>query len=517
MLIRPEAIGVGQQIAGASAVIVGLDQRGRPGDNRTALVIKQAQVVLLATGATEDQRVEQLIRCVRRIVLAFKGQRTRGGRCDGCVDRAALREELVQLEREAGRMFRAAQLAAAQKQLCQPVGTGREGQPRQSGKLCGTGEQGHRIASAQTPVLVLAQPKAILNPGGQRIVHEMQPVLRQRTRERCAQLGGAWRRGADEAPAERLVDHLLGRERCAKQRAGNGRHRGVPLAPSSAGGHGGAGADRLELRIAGSLTEAAHEERNIGALSPAIGMQLVEHEELKLPGLREKRPLLRPGQHELQHHIVRQQDVGRMLADSTLLCLALLAGVAGEAHRAGIAAAEVLGETREGLLLRVDQRVHRVDDDRAHAASFGRVAQDVINDGDKVGQAFARAGPGSHHVVQALGREVDRGALMLVEPKGAAVDLKKLPANLMEQILRDQLCNRFSGLVGRAKLEQRVGPEHPVRQLLVDKAADAGVEDSEEALDVLCVVGDDGFAKAECVHKESGAGIEAVPAPSIAA
>src|SRR6202020_1841114 len=65
-----------------------------------------------------------------------------------------------------------------------------------------------------------------------------------------------------------------------------------------------------------------------------VGVQLVEDQEPKPPGgANQVLPLVRAGQDKVQHHVVGQQDVGRVGQDRPPLLRALLARVAGEGHR----------------------------------------------------------------------------------------------------------------------------------------------------------------------------------------
>ena len=63
-------------------------------------------------------------------------------------------------------------------------------------------------------------------------------------------------------------------------------------------------------------------------------MQLVEDEELQpLRGLDQLAPLLRPGEHQLEHDVVGEQDVGRVGENAIASFAALLSGVPGERDR----------------------------------------------------------------------------------------------------------------------------------------------------------------------------------------
>jgi hypothetical protein len=65
-----------------------------------------------------------------------------------------------------------------------------------------------------------------------------------------------------------------------------------------------------------ALAHAAHEEGDVGALAPAVGVQLVEHEEAQPRAVADHLAieLVLPGHQQLEHHEVGEQDVGRVSA-----------------------------------------------------------------------------------------------------------------------------------------------------------------------------------------------------------
>ena len=69
-----------------------------------------------------------------------------------------------------------------------------------------------------------------------------------------------------------------------------------------------------------------------GALPAPIGVQLVEHQEREPLSGPDHRPVDRAREQVLEHHVVREQDVRRVVADLVALLFGLLARVPAERH-----------------------------------------------------------------------------------------------------------------------------------------------------------------------------------------
>jgi hypothetical protein len=138
------------------------------------------------------------------------------------------------------------------------------------------------------------------------------------------------------------------------------------------------------------LADPADEQRHVGTLPAAVGVQLVQHEEVQAGGHPDEAlAVLGPGEHQLQHHVVGEQDVRRVVPDRPAARVVLLAGVAGEGDRLPTRPVAVAQELLQLLDLAVGQRVHRVDDDRPDppAGLPGRaVPQHPVDDGHDVGE-----------------------------------------------------------------------------------------------------------------------------------
>ena len=111
-------------------------------------------------------------------------------------------------------------------------------------------------------------------------------------------------------------------------------------------------------------------ERDVRALASAVGVELVKDQkgEIRVNGVAD-RAFLHARQEQLKHHVVGQQDLGRVLAQFFAGVFVLLPGVLAEGDREFLPCVffvvVLIGFELDGL--RVDQRVHRIDDDGGHA------------------------------------------------------------------------------------------------------------------------------------------------------
>jgi hypothetical protein len=76
----------------------------------------------------------------------------------------------------------------------------------------------------------------------------------------------------------------------------------------------------------------AHEHGNVCTLASAIGVELIENDEVEPLGIADDRlvEVVLPGHQQLEHHEVGQDDVGLGVADPLPLLVTLLTRVAGE-------------------------------------------------------------------------------------------------------------------------------------------------------------------------------------------
>ena len=133
-------------------------------------------------------------------------------------------------------------------------------------------------------------------------------------------------------------------------------------------------------------------------MAAAVGVQLVEDQESEVAELADEPAIEVPREHQLEHHVVGEDDVGRVLPDLLAFLVVLLAGVAPVGDRRAMTPRAVAEELVEFFLLAVGQGVHRVDDDRLDALARAG-PQDVVDDRDDVAEALARTGAGREDVV----------------------------------------------------------------------------------------------------------------------
>jgi hypothetical protein len=114
-----------------------------------------------------------------------------------------------------------------------------------------------------------------------------------------------------------------------------------------------------------SVTNSADKHGDVSTLTAAVRVKLVKYEEVKsLGGVDQLPSLLGTGEHQFEHHVVGQQDVGRISQDGFAGVALFLAGVTGERHRFLALAVSEPQELLEFEDLAVGEGVHRVDDDR---------------------------------------------------------------------------------------------------------------------------------------------------------
>ena len=177
----------------------------------------------------------------------------------------------------------------------------------------------------------------LLDPGRQRVGGEGRELFRRRgitdTPTQCVR-GDSSRIGD---PLQRLPDDMAGLDRHTEQ---GGRHLGdrPPLIAGVAlRGHRGRGADALNSRRVAGVPEPADEQGHVGALAAAVSVQLVQDQEPQAPRRLDQAPVPGPGQDQFQHHVVGQQDVGRIRDDPGPVIRGLLPGITIEGHRRALA------------------------------------------------------------------------------------------------------------------------------------------------------------------------------------
>ena len=137
--------------------------------------------------------------------------------------------------------------------------------------------------------------------------------------------------------------------------------------------------------------------------------------------------------------------------------------------------------------------------------------QDIVHDGDNVGQTLPRPrARGQHVIVPRLGGP-DGIGLMLVEAHGrpdrvflALARPENLSALLMKELVIHQILHVPAPGKGRIELGQRVRPEQAAAEFGRDLVVDTLITDFDEALDVGGVIVDDAVAEIEDIHGRVG-------------
>ena len=230
--------------------------------------------------------------------------------------------------------------------------------------------------------------------------------------QRRPRAGGAKEAGAGDTLLAHHVDRV---ERLVEHLACEGGELVEGVSPGADRGRG-AGADQVSRGSLQPGLEATHEAGDVGALGAVKGVQLVDDEVAQ--GVRgvvlPQAPLVGPQQHEVQHLVVGEQDVGRLVAQR-LLVLDHVVGphlgrqplVAAADVQAGAEGAPqplvVVDEAGQPASLVGGQGVHRVDEDRLHPRG-ALVPEAVVEDGVEEALGLARAGARGDQRVARRGR-----------------------------------------------------------------------------------------------------------------
>ena len=273
------------------------------------------------------------------------------------------------------------------------------------------------------------------------------------------------------------------------------------------GHHRGRGADVDQVRRGAALFQPTDEHGHVCALPAAIGVQLVEDQEADTAGAAvEKALVLGPHQHQLQHDVVGQHQVGRVLAHQLARVVARLAGVARKGDGEGLAGAALVVrlERFQRQHLRVDQRVHRIDHQRRRAR-LGRPAQQRVDDGQEVGEALAGAGAAGDDVALPVAGFLQGLALVPVEDEGSAIgpaeDARRLR---VDDAAARQVVHALVALVGGADLQERIGPQVGLLgQGAVHELLQPRVGHMDERGHEVAVIGQNGGVEVEDGHRRT--------------
>ena len=250
------------------------------------------------------------------------------------VDVVALGHELVEAEREQGPLGKGMpRLGTRRQHLPDRFRAGRHvesGGARQIG--CSPGHSGGSLAHEGSVERIFGETERGLYPAGQRIGLKGFEGLRGRADDAGRKgpgVGFTARTTHQGFPNDPPRSHLVTEELACDR--GDDR---LLLGAGPGAGHGCRGAHALQIRCLARLPYPADQHCHIGALSAAVRVQFVEHQELESAGSTDQLlPFLRAGQQQFEHHVVGEQDVRRIGQDSLAFLVGFLSCVPGEGDR----------------------------------------------------------------------------------------------------------------------------------------------------------------------------------------
>ncbi|TFE69315.1 hypothetical protein A7Q09_05335 [Methylacidiphilum sp. Yel] len=214
---------------------------------------------------------------------------------------------------------------------------------------------------------------------GDRPVLHPTPELLAEGRVGCVpRIGHAPERLHDDRPATHLR---------TEQQSGDLSDAGALLAQVLDPRKGGRGAHALEFPCLAGLPDPTNQHRHVGSLAAAVGVKLVQYQEAETPSCFNQAPLDGPGEDELEHDVVSEQDVRGILDDLLPFGVRFLTGVAAETDGASPVGEPQLQKLAELASLAVGEGVHGVDDDGPDALP-GPLAQHGVHNGNEVSKTL---------------------------------------------------------------------------------------------------------------------------------
>ena len=125
---------------------------------------------------------------------------------------------------------------------------------------------------------------------------------------------------------------------------------------------------------------------------------------------------------KLEHDIVGQQDIRRVIDDALAPLVFYLPGITFEGDRLLTLGKAITEELLQLFKLAVNERIHRINDDCLNALSAA-ASQNMVDDGHDIGETLARTGAGGENVIMTALGDFYGAALMLVEGTGDATIL----------------------------------------------------------------------------------------------
>ena len=236
-------------------------------------------------------------------------------------------------------------------------------------------------------------------------------------------------------------------------------------------------------------------------------MQLVEDEELEvLRRLHDLVVFLMARQDEVEHHVVGEEDVWRVLFDGRAFSRRLLSRVPLHGHEIG-----TVQKLPDLLELAVCEGVHRIDDYRPYA--WGRIgfllADDPVHYRDEEREGLPRSGSRRDDETFVARHHRECRRLMTVELNGLGARRLFLLAGLkylrrlgLDIPLPRKLVNECAFAVVGVDLDERIWPEAPLVVCRLDFACDVRGSRRRETRRELLVVLDKPIPELEnVVHR----------------
>ena len=239
------------------------------------------------------------------------------------------------------------------------------------------------------------------------------------------------------------------------------------------GAEAGAGGDDLRGLLAGLLHprhEPAQQQRDLRPLGARVGVRLVHHDEPPRPG--EQRRVVRPQQQVLEHRVVGDEQLRRPAAEHFARDDLVRRGVGVQPAGVGLFRRRHLGvdvaaegdrrageDAAERLQLVVDQRVHRVEQERVDAG-LG-VFEDGTQDRGEERERLAAAGAAGDDGVAPGPQQFDRADLVGVERPLRVGEDGQVRHQGRQDAATDQVRDRLGAAVGRQAVQVRPARQPP--------------------------------------------------------
>ena len=200
-----------------------------------------------------------------------------------------------------------------------------------------------------------------------------------------------------------FIDHGIRTHRRSEETCGHISHCLGSAGAFSLVGHGGRGANtdgRLVWRA--PVPKSADKDGHVRSLAPPIGVELVKDNELHSPGMVDDFGIqfVLPGQQQLGHHEVGQQNIGRLPGNALALLPAFLARVATHDRLQSFRQAGLGNEFLNLVDLAIGQGIHGIDNDGPRPPWLPGLTgtDDGVHNGNEEAERLARPGPRSHHI-----------------------------------------------------------------------------------------------------------------------